>query len=67
MFAHADAPEYDFCTTPHTPSREPPVLYDGYPWGMTVARFCELGREAEHELYEEKHESKAKKEVRTCP
>jgi LmbE family N-acetylglucosaminyl deacetylase len=40
------APEYDFSTPPH----EPPVLYDGYPWGMTSTRFCELAREAEQEL-----------------
>ncbi len=40
------APEYDFST----PAHEPPVLYDGYPWGMNSARFCELAREAEQEL-----------------
>ena len=40
------APEYDFSTPPH----EPPVLYDGYPWGMNSTRFCELACEAEHEL-----------------
>ncbi|HEY4010288.1 MAG TPA: PIG-L family deacetylase [Acidobacteriaceae bacterium] len=40
------APEYDFSTPPH----QPPVLYDGYPWGMDSARFCELARDAEREL-----------------
>lgn len=42
------APQYDFSALPH----DPPVLYDGYPWGMTSARFCELAREAERELRE---------------
>lgn len=55
------APGYDFCSPPH----EPPVLYDGYPWGMNSARFCELAREAERELRERRSELKAK-EVRTC-
>lgn len=55
------APDYDFSTPPH----EPPVLYDGYPWGMNSTRFCELAREAEHEL-RDRDRDKAK-EVSTCP
>jgi LmbE family N-acetylglucosaminyl deacetylase len=46
------APEYDFSIPPH----EPPVLYDGYPWGMTSTRFCELAREAEQELRDRNRE-----------
>jgi LmbE family N-acetylglucosaminyl deacetylase len=37
------APDYDFRKPPH----QPPVLYDGRPWGMTSSRFCELARQAE--------------------
>lgn len=40
------APVYDFCA----PAHDPPVLYDGYPWGMNSTRFAELAREAEREL-----------------
>lgn len=40
------APEYDFAA----PAHHPPVLYDGYPWGMTSSRFSELASQAEREL-----------------
>ena len=40
------APEYDFKRPPH----EGRVFYDGFPWGMTSARFCELSGEAERTL-----------------
>jgi LmbE family N-acetylglucosaminyl deacetylase len=36
------APVYDFTHPPHPG----PVFYDGFPWGMTSQRFCELARHA---------------------
>lgn len=72
VFAHADDEAIaiggrigrfakDFCNPPH----EPAVLYDGCTWGMSSARFCELAREAEHELRDQS--ANPKLEVRTCP
>lgn len=43
------APEYNFRRPPHAG----PVFYDGFPWGMTSQRFCELAAEAENALQEE--------------
>lgn len=40
------APAYDFTRPPH----QPPVFYDGHPWGMTSVRFCELASAAAREL-----------------
>jgi N-acetylglucosamine malate deacetylase 2 len=40
------APEYDFRTPPHPA----PVFYDGYLWGMTSQRFCDMARSAESAL-----------------
>jgi LmbE family N-acetylglucosaminyl deacetylase len=56
------APAYDFSTPPH----QPPVLYDGYPWGMNSARFCDLALEAERELREAERQSQAKRKL-PCP
>ena len=42
------APMYDFTRPPHKGK----ILYDGYPWGMTSDRFCELAEKAEAELNE---------------
>ncbi len=44
------APAYDFRSPPHPP----PLLYDGYPWGMTSQRFSQLAREAEALLHDER-------------
>lgn len=43
------APEYDFRRPPH----DGRVFYDGFPWGMTSQRFCELAIEAQNALQEE--------------
>ena len=40
------APAYDFGRPPH-PGR---LFYEGFPWGMDGARFCELARQAAQEL-----------------
>lgn len=40
------APAYDFKMPPHSP----PLFYDGFSWGMTSQKFCELADEAEYAL-----------------
>jgi hypothetical protein len=40
------APLYDFTRPPHAGK----VLYEHYPWGMSVERFCQLALQAEAEL-----------------